>query len=178
VTFTLECSGNHGFPFVIGAIGNARWAGTPLAPLLQRAGVHELGTEVVFWGADADPVDIRDNSGVVRSDPAKPASPEPTSIDLTIAEQFARSMSLEEAMSGDDHVPGRGGWRDRSGFAWGFWTLDWGRPSPGEHTIRSRAFDVDGNVRPAPDDPYVASRVTFWENNGQIARRVEIPATR
>jgi DMSO/TMAO reductase YedYZ molybdopterin-dependent catalytic subunit len=50
VTFTLECSGNHGFPFVIGAIGNARWAGTSLASLLQRAGVREQGTEVVFWG--------------------------------------------------------------------------------------------------------------------------------
>src|SRR3954463_4408973 len=102
VTFTLECSGNHGFPFVIGAIGNARWAGTPLAPLLQRAGVLDQGTEVVFWGADSGPVNIRDNSGVVRSDPTKPASPLPTDIDLTITEQFARSMSLEEAMSGDN----------------------------------------------------------------------------
>lgn len=44
VTFTLECSGNHGFPFVIGAIGNARWAGTPLAPLLHRAGVSRDAT--------------------------------------------------------------------------------------------------------------------------------------
>src|SRR3954453_16440115 len=25
VTFTLECSGNNGYPFVIGAVGNARW---------------------------------------------------------------------------------------------------------------------------------------------------------
>jgi hypothetical protein len=66
--------------------------------------------------------------------------------------------------------------RDRSGFAWRFWTLDWGRPSPGDHTIRSRAFDVDGNLQPAPDDPFLASKVTFWESNGQIARRVRIPA--
>jgi DMSO/TMAO reductase YedYZ molybdopterin-dependent catalytic subunit len=48
VTFTLECSGNHGFPFVIGAIGNARWAGTPLAPLLERAGLARDASEVVF----------------------------------------------------------------------------------------------------------------------------------
>ena len=102
VTFTLECSGNHGFPFVIGAIGNARWAGTPLAPLLQRAGVLDQGTEVVFWGADSGPVTIRDNAGVVRSHPTQPASPLPTDIDLTITEQFARSMSLEEALSGDN----------------------------------------------------------------------------
>ena len=35
VTFTLECSGNHGFPTFTGAIGNAKWAGTPLAPIPQ-----------------------------------------------------------------------------------------------------------------------------------------------
>ena len=43
VTFTLECSGNTGLPFLIGAVGNARWAGTPLAPLLERAGILEGG---------------------------------------------------------------------------------------------------------------------------------------
>src|SRR4051812_38849232 len=297
VTFTLECSGNHGYPFVSGAIGNARWAGTPLAPLLQRAGVREQGTEVVFWGADSGTVTIRDNSGVVKSVPTDSASDLPTDIDLTITEQFARSMSLEEAlddenllcyeMNGvplpkehgfplrliapgwygvanvkwltrievvDQRFAGRfmardyvtireqvrdgqtvwtfntvkhtrlksapakvtrrrnrytimgaawgapiaevqvqiddGRWmtaelddfrswksdsRDRSGLAWRFWTLEWGKPTSGLHAIRSRAFDAEGNMQPAPSDPYLASRVTFWENNGQIARQVRIP---
>jgi DMSO/TMAO reductase YedYZ molybdopterin-dependent catalytic subunit len=53
VAFTLECSGNTGLPFFWGGVGNARWAGTPLAPLLDEAGVLEQGIEVVFWGADA-----------------------------------------------------------------------------------------------------------------------------
>ena len=37
VDFTLECSGNHGttLDFATGFIGNARWAGTPLAPVLD-----------------------------------------------------------------------------------------------------------------------------------------------
>ena len=52
VVFTLECSGNHGFPFLPGAIGNARWTGTPLAALLQKAGRKPDGVEVVFYGAD------------------------------------------------------------------------------------------------------------------------------
>jgi hypothetical protein len=30
-------------------------------------------------------------------------------------------------------------------------------------------------MQPAPDDPSLASKVTYWESNGQIARRVEIP---
>ena len=65
--------------------------------------------------------------------------------------------------------------RSARGFAWGFWTFDWGTPAPGEHTVTSRAIDVDGNVQPAPDDPFLASKRTFWESNGQITRRVLIP---
>jgi DMSO/TMAO reductase YedYZ molybdopterin-dependent catalytic subunit len=59
--------------------------------------------------------------------------------------------------------------------AWTFWTLDWGTPTPGEHSIRSRAYDEDGHVQPTPQDPYLTSRRTYWENNGQITRRVLIP---
>ena len=52
VTFTIECSGNHGFPWNGGLIGNATWTGTPLAPLLNEAGVLDRGIEVVFFGSD------------------------------------------------------------------------------------------------------------------------------
>ena len=64
--------------------------------------------------------------------------------------------------------------RSRDGFAWRFWSLNWETPSPGEHAIRSRAYDEDGHVQPTPDDPYLASRRTYWENNAQITRRVLI----
>ena len=50
------------------------------------------------------------------------------------------------------------------------------RPRPASTAITSRAIDVDGNVQPAPDDPFLASKMTFWESNGQITRRVRIPA--
>lgn len=40
--------------------------------------------------------------------------------------------------------------------------------------MQSRAYDADGNVQPAPDDPFLASRRTYWEANGQITRRVRI----
>lgn len=85
VVFTVECSGNHGFPFVTGLIGNARWAGTPLAQVLQEAGVKEGGIEVVFWGADVGDVELKDN---IR--------------DVRMHQQFARSMSLEDAMNPDN----------------------------------------------------------------------------
>ena len=48
-------------------------------------------------------------------------------------------------------------------------------PPPGEHTITSRAIDVDGNVQPAPGEGHLAGKVTYWESNGQITRRVRIP---
>ena len=75
----------------------------------------------------------------------------------------------------DDHRPRTKRSHARSEFAWRFWTLDWGKPAAGEHTIASRAFDTNGNVQPAPDDSYLASKVTYWESNGQITRRVLIP---
>ena len=40
--------------------------------------------------------------------------------------------------------------------------------------VTSRATDADGNVQPAPDDPLLAGKQTYWEANGQITRRVQI----
>lgn len=80
VTFTIECSGNDGLPFFNGGIGNANWAGTPLAPLLEEAGVLPEGIEVVFWGMDAGDVEVRD---------------------MTFRQNFARSMSLVDAQNPD-----------------------------------------------------------------------------
>lgn len=59
-------------------------------------------------------------------------------------------------------------------FSWSFWTYDWGTPAPGEHTVTSRAIAQDGEVQPAPDDPMLVNKQTFWESNGQITRRVMI----
>ena len=290
VTFTLECSGNTGLPFFIGGIGNARWAGTPLAPVLRQAGLLDQASEVVFWGHDSGKVTIRDNSGVLRG--GRTGVFEGGA--LTITEHFARSMSLEDALNPDnllchemngvplprehgfpvrliapgwygvanvkwlrrievidhpfrgrftarDYVTFReeqrgdetvwtftmvthdrlksapakvtrrdgkysimgaawgapiarvqvqiddGPWmtaklerqpsrRKRSReFAWTFWKLRWGMPASGLHTVTSRAIDVDGNVQPSPEDPSIANKVTFWESNGQITRRVRIP---
>ncbi|HJU06448.1 MAG TPA: sulfite oxidase [Nitrospiraceae bacterium] len=80
--FTIECSGNHGFPFFTGGIGNAKWAGTPLAPVLAEAGVQENGIEVVFWGADVGDIEIHDDIRNVK-----------------MHQNFARSMSLADAMN-------------------------------------------------------------------------------
>jgi sulfane dehydrogenase subunit SoxC len=57
----LECAGNGralleprplSQPWLVEAVGNARWTGTPLAPLLEEAGVASDAVEVAFAGAD------------------------------------------------------------------------------------------------------------------------------
>lgn len=63
----------------------------------------------------------------------------------------------------------------REGFAWRRWGLDWGQPPAGEYAITSRALDTSGRVQPAPGDPVIANKRTYWESNGQITRRVRIP---
>src|SRR5262245_12730250 len=73
-TITLECSGNG----PTGAlIGNAKWTGTPLAPILKECGVKPEGIEVVCFGADAGTEKIRD---------------------ADYKQNFARSLSSEDAL--------------------------------------------------------------------------------
>ena len=298
VDFTLECSGNTGFPFNTGAalLGNARWAGARLAPILEDAYILDEGTEVVFWGADRGTVTIRDNAGILSGGrTGTVATDAGGALDLTITEQFARSMSVSEAlhrdnllcyeMNGEPLPPEHGfpvrliapGWygvanvkwltrievlnqrfaghfmardyvsvreqqqgdqtvwtfttvshtrlksapakvmRTPSGYrvmgvawgapigsvevqidnapwmratlldnggtrderpsrhAWTFWTFEWPSPTSGEHTVRSRAFDREGNVQPSPDDAFLSSKRTYWESNGQLTRRILLP---
>ena len=78
VTFTIECSGNTGLPFFWGGIGNATWAGTPLAPLLQEAGILDQGREVVFYAHDVGKQKVRD---------------------MELTQPFARALSIAEAMN-------------------------------------------------------------------------------
>jgi sulfane dehydrogenase subunit SoxC len=59
---TLECAGNGrallggdraaSQPWLIEAVGNAEWTGTPLAPLLRETGLADGALEIVFTGAD------------------------------------------------------------------------------------------------------------------------------
>lgn len=58
---TMECAGNGrarlrprpvSQPWLVDAVGTAEWTGTPLAPLLQEAGVSAEAVDVVFTGAD------------------------------------------------------------------------------------------------------------------------------
>jgi DMSO/TMAO reductase YedYZ molybdopterin-dependent catalytic subunit len=267
VVFTLECSGNHGHPWFLSGIGTATWAGTPLAPILQEAGVLERGIEVVFVGSDAGEEEVRG---------------------VKMKQNFARSLSLADAMNPNnllcyemngaplsqphgfplrlivpgwygianvkwlkrievrdtrfmgqwmarDYVTVRGEQRDgetvwmetsvgrtllksvpakvtrqdgrhriigaawgapiqrievqidggpwtpatidrseEAEFAWKIWSPEWEKPTPGEHTITSRAIDTAGNVQPAMDDPRIAKKRTYWESNGQVTRRIRL----
>src|SRR5262245_14663299 len=275
--YTLECSGNSGFEWFQGGIGNARWGGTSLAAVLQKAGVKKGAAEVVFYGADKGPVTIPYISGLGDK-----------IADLQTEMAFARSMTLDEAMDPDNllcyemngaPLPAANGFplrlvaprwygianvkwltrievsdqrflgpcmtekyvtvREETGedgrkvlkrssvgksqlksmtarvtvkdgqhrihgaawgapvarvevkvddgpwkpatiepstdrYAWKFWHLDWSPVPAGEHTITSRAADAAGKVQPAPDDPAMTAKKTYWEANGQITRRIRI----
>ena len=58
---TLECAGNGrallspravSQPWLMEAVGTAEWTGTPLAPILEEAGLRDSAEEVVFSGLD------------------------------------------------------------------------------------------------------------------------------
>jgi DMSO/TMAO reductase YedYZ molybdopterin-dependent catalytic subunit len=82
---TMECAGNgraHVEPHVVSqpwlleAVGTARWRGTPLAPLLEEAGAQEGAVDVLFTGLDR---------GVEGGE----------------EQAYARSLPLAEALAGD-----------------------------------------------------------------------------
>jgi DMSO/TMAO reductase YedYZ molybdopterin-dependent catalytic subunit len=83
VTFTLECSGNSGFPFFTSGIGNAQWAGASLADILKAAQIRDDTLEVVFFGTDQG------------EEVVHPGTP----IELKFTGHFARSMSIADAMN-------------------------------------------------------------------------------
>lgn len=75
----FECGGNSERLFQ-GLIGNARWGGTPLRPLLEEAGIDPAGIEVVFYGYDKGTENVRD---------------------LSIEQAFGRSMHINDALLDD-----------------------------------------------------------------------------
>ncbi len=75
-----ECSGNSARAMQ-GLVSNGRFTGVRLRDVLQRAGVGEKAREVVFFGADKGNEDV-----VFRQQTLK------------VQQQFARSITLENAM--------------------------------------------------------------------------------
>ena len=66
IAATLECAGNNriflepkvkGVQWALGAVGNASWAGVPLAAVLERARPKASAIEVIMEGADQGAVD-------------------------------------------------------------------------------------------------------------------------
>ncbi|MGH6919004.1 MAG: sulfite oxidase [Geminicoccaceae bacterium] len=267
VVFTLECSGNHGFPWNIGSIGTARWAGTPLTPILEEAGVLDDGREVVFFGTDQGEELVREVKTVQSfgrsmslADAMSPdnllcyemnGAPLPEAngfplrliapgwfgianvkwlsrIELRSSRYMGRFMAQDYVTLREEQQDGETVWRqtsvgrallksvpakvtrsdgrhqvigaawgapiervevriddgpwqtatidqsEQAEFAWKMWSLEWPDAAPGEHTITSRAIDTGGSVQPAPDDPVIAGKHTYWESNGQVTRRVAL----
>jgi len=85
VAVTMECAGNGraaleprpvSQPWLNGAVGTAKWTGTPLEPLLREAGLAADALEVLFTGLDR---------GVEGGEP----------------QAYERSLTLSEALDGE-----------------------------------------------------------------------------
>jgi DMSO/TMAO reductase YedYZ molybdopterin-dependent catalytic subunit len=267
IIFTLECSGNRPEPLVHGLVGNAKWAGTPLAPLLQEAGVLDQGIEVVFVGSDVGEEELRGikmQHNFARSmslqDALHPHNllcyemngtplPQPNGFPLrliapgwygianikwlkrievretrfmgpwmsreyvtlrqeqrdgatvwmetsvgrallkSVPAKVTRKNSqyrivgaawgapiqrVEVQIDGGPWLPATIDRSEEAEFAWKLWSLEWEKPTAGEHTIVSRAIDTMGNIQPTMEDPRIAQKHTRWESNGQFTRRIRI----
>ena len=141
-------------------VSHARLKSAP-AKVTRRHGRYAvLGAA---WGAPIAAVEVQIDDG-----PWIPARLDRSS-GMTAAE-----LQTDDEPSMAETVNNIAAHRNRRGYAWKFWRFNWGTPASGEHRIRSRAFDAYGNMQPAPEDPFLASKRTYWESNGQITRRVLI----
>ena len=274
-TVTLECSGNGVSKTFMGAAGNAKWTGTPLAPILKQCGLKPEGVEVVFWGADQGKEKIRESAyeqNFARSlsvqdavwpthllcyemngEPLPAAHGYPVRLispgwygiasvkwlsrievlDRRLMNRFmgrdyvtirgvqrgGKTVWMETSVGRQNlksiiaRVTRRGGpqdrellrvfgaaWTDgtevksvevqidggawhpakldtehRAKYAWAFFTYDFENVAKGRHTLVSRVSDVKGNSQPAPDDPWITMKKTYWESNAQYPRQIELP---
>jgi DMSO/TMAO reductase YedYZ molybdopterin-dependent catalytic subunit len=64
----------------------------------------------------------------------------------------------------------------RAKYCWTFFSIDLGGLKRGQHTVVSRAIDVNGRVQPAADDDEIALKKTYWEAYQQWPREIELTA--
>ncbi len=62
--------------------------------------------------------------------------------------------------------------RGNTRYSWKLFTYEWTGVAAGDHTIVSRATDVNGTVQPEEAD--LASKKTRWENNAQFTRKFKV----
>lgn len=64
----------------------------------------------------------------------------------------------------------------RSKYGWTFFSIDLGQLEPENHTIVSRAINVNGRVQPSVDDDEIALKKTYWEAYQQWPRKFALDA--
>ncbi len=148
---TMECAGNGrarfsprylSQPWLTEAVGTGEWTGTPLAPVLEEAGLLPGAQEVVFTGLD------RGVEGGVRQDYQRA---------LTIEEAMGADVLLAYELNGGPLPPQHGfplrlvvpGWYGMTNVKWlaGIEVVD--EPFAGfQHTAGYRRFAADGTPGP------------------------------
>jgi hypothetical protein len=61
--------------------------------------------------------------------------------------------------------------KQNTATSWKIFSYTWTGATAGDHTVVSRATDINGVVQPAAADP---TKKTIWENNEQHVRKVTI----
>lgn len=145
----MECAGNGratmsprplSQPWGLEAVGCGRWAGTPLAPLLEEAGVDPTAVEVVFTGADQGIEDGQQQT-YARS--------------LSVADATADDVLLAHTLNGQPLPPQHGapvrllvpGWYGMTSVKWLRQIAVVDTPFTGYQQTQAYRFATD------PDDP-------------------------
>ena len=62
----------------------------------------------------------------------------------------------------------------RTKYGWTFFSIDLGQISTGNHTVVSRAIDINGRIQPSADEDEIALKKTYWEAYQQWPRKISV----
>ena len=173
---------DNGFPLRLVAPG---WYGIANAKWLKRIDVRDQRFENRFMGRDYVTLREEDHNG------------ETVWVETSVGRAHLKSAPARVTRIGNNYCIVGAAWgapvdrvevkiddgrwmpatidgAEEAEFAWKMWSLDWPKPSAGEHSVTSRAISTTGQVQPATDDPMIAKKHTYWESNGQVTRHVNI----
>lgn len=178
---TIECAGNgriflspkaRGLQWEMGAVGTAEWTGTPLAGVLERAGVQKGAVEVVLEGAD---------TGEITEEPKSPGKIS-FSRSIPLAKALQPEVLLAYRMNGKDLTPSHGfpvravvpGWYGMASVKWLVRVIVTDRPFTGYFQTADYAYWARRDGLPAQRIP--VGEVEVKAQIARPARHEAIPA--
>jgi DMSO/TMAO reductase YedYZ molybdopterin-dependent catalytic subunit len=156
-------------------VRNTRYMGRYMARDYVTVRGEKRGDEVVFVETSVNRMNLKSMvARVTRRETA--GGVVPTKAYGAVWSDGTDIAKVEVKVDDGDWKPAKLDTEPRGKFCWTFFSIDLGNLKPGQHTVVSRAIDVNGRVQPSEEDDEIALKKTYWEAYQQWPREIELEA--